>query len=317
MAGINFLHFWDAFVSDFIDVQNGTIIVEDEVRDYHPIVGQSFCKIGWTNDKDLIHHYSLGRKNERPDFFLKYDGNRGIPIEVKLPNNLMNTENMEQLIEYMRLSDSNIGIYIGESVRVFYRPSLEDNLKIVIDATFSNEDIAGFVFAELFFNATFNIESLKAELNKYYELEKRIDEKKLDDFDSSAIPEKWLMDRYVKRASLQQRKATTKQDSNKVHRHTMLQTRQSYDSIRVKMSDEAPCGLNIHIPQSIKDILDNEVKRMKRQNIYPAQECTAKFAARLFFLKGLLQEGLINEAQYSEASALPSQYGWKKQDRKR
>lgn len=207
MEGINFSHFWKIFVSDFIDVQDGKITVEDEVKDYHPIVQRGLCKLGWTYEQDLFHHFSLGRKNERPDFFIKYGHslkhNQGIPVEVKMPNNVMDEENREQLIEYMRLSDSNIGIYIGEHVRVFYRPSLEDDLKIVIDAAFASEDLAGFLFAELFFSATFNTNSLKRELSRYYELEKMIDEKRLADFDNSTIPEGWLADRYNKRTYLQ------------------------------------------------------------------------------------------------------------------
>lgn len=206
MANINFSHFWKSFVSDFIEVQEGKITVTDEVKDYHPIVQRGLCKLGWAYEQDLFHHFSLGRKNERPDFFIKYDQslkrNQGIPVEVKLPYNVMDEENREQLIEYMRLSDSNIGIYIGEHVRVFYRPSLEMDLKIVIDAAFTNEDLAGIVFAELFFSATFNIESLRTELNKYYELERLIDDKNLTDFDNSTIPDGWLVDRYDKRTQI-------------------------------------------------------------------------------------------------------------------
>ena len=91
MANINFSHFWKNFASDFIEVQEGNITVEDEVKDYHPIVQHSFCKLGWTYEQDLFHHFSLGRKNERPDFFIKYNHslkhNQGIPVEVKMPNN--------------------------------------------------------------------------------------------------------------------------------------------------------------------------------------------------------------------------------------
>lgn len=207
MANINFSHFWKSFVSDFVDVQEGKITVEDEVKDYHPIVQRSLSKLGWTYGQDLLHHFPLGRKNERPDFFIKYGHslkqNQGIPVEVKMPNNVMDEENREQLIEYMRLSDSNIGVYIGEHVRIFYRPSLEKDLKIVIDAAFVNEDLAGIVFAELFFSATFDMESLKTKLNKYYELERLIDEKRLTDFDNSIASEEWLADRYNKRIELQ------------------------------------------------------------------------------------------------------------------
>ena len=227
MANINFSHFWKSFVSDFIEVQEGIITVEDEVKDYHPIVQRGLCKLGWTYEQDLFHHFSLGRKNERPDFFIKYNHNlkhnQGIPVEVKMPVNVMDEENRDQLIEYMRLSDSNIGIYIGEHVRVFYRPSLEEDLKIVLDAAFTNDDIAGYLFAELFFTATFNMESLKNELNKYYELERMIDDKNLTDFDTSTIPDEWLVDRYKKRTQIRPLHST-KGKGEKGKSHTLLQT---------------------------------------------------------------------------------------------
>ena len=322
MANINFSHFWKSFVSDFIEVQEGKITVTDEVKDYHPIVQRGLCKLGWTYEQDLFHHYSLGRKNERPDFFIKHDQslnhNQGIPVEVKLPYNVMDEENREQLIEYMRLSDSNIGIYIGEHVRVFYRPSLEKDLKIVIDAAFANEDLAGLVFAELFFSATFDIESLKTELNKYYELERLIDDKRLKDFDNSTIPDGWLVDRFGKRAFLLQTKSSVSREkkvSGKKQTNTIL-TSSTNSLIQGYMKNEQPCPILLFVPQSIKDILEDNVRQMKRQNL-PKGNCTIKYASRIWLLKGLMQDGLITEAQYEEASKLPSEYGWNRRERKK
>ena len=322
MANINFSHFWKSFVSDFIEVQEGKITVEDEIKDYHPIVQRGLCKLGWTFEQDLFHHYSLGRKNERPDFFIKYDNslkhNQGIPVEVKLPNNVMDEENREQLIEYMRLSDSNIGIYIGEHVRVFYRPSLEKDLKIVLDAAFANEDLAGVVFAELFFCATLDLESLKTELNKYYELERLIDEKRLTDFDNSIVSEEWLADRYDKRSCLHQTKSSVNKEkkvSFKSQTNTIL-LNSTNSSIQGNMKNEQPCQILLCVPQSIKDILEDGVRQMKRQGLLK-ENCTIKYASRKWLLKGLVQDGLITEAQYREASELPSEFGWNKRNRKK
>ena len=320
MANINFSHFWKSFVSDFIEVQEGKITVTDEVKDYHPIVQRGLCKLGWAYEQDLFHHFSLGRKNERPDFFIKFDQslkhNQGIPVEVKLPYNVMEEENREQLIEYMRLSDSNIGIYIGEHVRVFYRPSLEMDLKIVIDAAFTNEDLAGIVFAELFFSATFNIESLKAELNKYYELERLIDEKRFEDYDNSIVSEKWLADRYDKRAILHQTKpllSKEKKVSTKKQANTLLLS-STNSPIQGNMKNEHPCQILLSVPRSIKDVIEDGVRQMKHQGL-TKENCTIKYASRIWLLKGLVQDGLITEAQYREASQLPSEYGWNNRDR--
>lgn len=323
MDGINFSQFWKIFVSDFIDVQKGIITVVDEVNDYHPIVLRSICKLGWFFERDLFHHRAFGRKNERPDFFIEYDYNRGIPVEVKLPDNVMNEENKEQLIEYMRLSDSNIGIYIGESVRVFYRPSLEKELKVILDAAFVEDDIEGMVFAELFFRGTFNIDSLKSNLNKYYEVERLIDEKKVLEIPEKVnghIPNEWIVDRYNKRASHHQMNpliSTKKQERCKIRTSTNSRTQPISNIVQKKMILERPCQILFSVPESIKDILDNGVKQMKRQGIFPKEDCTIKYASRIWLLKGLLQEGLITEKQYKEASELPSCYGWSPRDRKK
>jgi len=203
MIDIDFSLFWSNFISELIAVQKGEINIKDKVKGYHPIVQFSLCRLGWNPGVDLFHHYSLGRKKEKPDFFITHKGGRGIPIEVKLPSDVMNKSYTEQLIEYMRLSDSNIGIYIGEHIRVFYRPSIEDELKIVIDAALLKSDIEGLAFAELFFKPQFNIESLKSELNKYYMLEKLIDDYDFVENEKKLIPREWIVDRYNKRALLQ------------------------------------------------------------------------------------------------------------------
>ena len=326
MSDINqslFSQFWKSFVSEFIDVQKSILLVQDEVKDYHPIVQRSLCKLGWTYNKDLFHHYSLGRKNEQPDFFIKYDGNKGISLEVKLPNNVMSDENKDQLIEYMRLSDSNIGIYIGECVRVFYRPSLEKELKIILDAAFVEEDIEGGIFAELFFCGTFNIESLKRNLNKYYEVERLIDEKKVSEIPeriNEPIPNEWIVDRYNKRAFHLQMKPSLskeKQEHSKIRTSTTSRTQPISAIVQGNMKSERPCQILLSVPESIKDILDNGVKQMKRQGKLPKEDCTIKYASRIWLLKGLLQEGLITEGQFKEASDLPSSYGWNPQDRKK
>ncbi len=309
MAGINYSDFWKIFVSDFIDVHEGKINIEDEVKDYHPIVQQGFGKLGWNHGQDLFHHYSLGRKNEKPDFFIKYGKylkhNQGIPVEVKLPNNAMDKENKEQLMEYMRLSDSNIGIYIGEHVRVFYRPSLEDDLKIVIDAEFTEGDIEGFFFAELFFTATFDMDSLKKKLNKCYELEKLIDEKKLTG-NTEAIecfPEGWLPDRYVKRAQLQQLESTRiRGEKNGTKKVNVIRPKSasSPNGIRVDSNDyteslqqESP----VLTTKKATTIMPKEVFNVL-QKFCSLKDTPKHRAIYLFIIEGLRSNNFISDEEY-------------------
>lgn len=308
MVNINFSHFWKNFVSEFVDIQEGKIVVADEVKDYHPIIQRSLCKLGWTYEQDLFHHFSLGRKNERPDFFIKYDHNlnhnQGIPVEVKLPDNVMDGENMEQLIEYMRLSDSNIGIYIGEHVRVFYRPSLEKDLKIVIDAAFANEDREGIAFAEFFFSATFDIESLKTELNKYYELERRIDEKNLMDYDNGTFPDGWLADRYDKRAHLRQLGRTARKREKRGVKNL---------NVARQTSVSLPGGMNNELgDQHVKPLQqESSVFSIKKATTIMPKEvfnalqffCTSNDTPKhrviyLFILDGLLANNIISDEDY-------------------
>ena len=316
MANINFSHFWKSFVSDFIEVQEGKITVTDEVKDYHPIVQRGLCKLGWAYEQDLFHHFSLGRKNERPDFFIKFDQslkhNQGIPIEVKLPYNVMEEENREQLIEYMRLSDSNIGIYIGEHVRVFYRPSLEMDLKIVIDAAFTNEDLAGIVFAELFFSATFNIESLRTELNKYYELERLIDDKRLKDFDNNTVPEEWLVDRYDKRAQLRQLGSGRKGEKNEINKLDTARLTSVSSSSRIKHEfNEQQLGV---LPHKSLVLITKKATTIMPKEFFNALQffCTNSGTPKhraiyLFILDGLLAHNIISDEdhlRYKNLSAL-------------
>lgn len=232
----------------------------------------------------------------------------------------MSEENKDQLIEYMRLSDSNIGIYIGECVRVFYRPSLEKDLMIILDAAFVEDDLEGIVFAELFFCGT-NIDSLKRNLNKYYDVEVLIDENKVLDNPErrkEPISNEWIVDRYNKRAFFQMQPTTSKRKKEqiKLKTNTTSHIKPTSAFALESLKSGRPCQILLSVPESIKDILDNGVKEMKRKGIFPKEDCTIKFASRIWLLKGLLQDGLITDEQYREASDLPSSYGWKPRDRK-
>lgn len=80
------------------------------------------------------------------------------------------------------------------------------------------------------------------------------------------------------------------------------------------MKNEHPCQILLSVPQSIKDVIEDGVRQMKHQGL-TKENCTIKYASRIWLLKGLVQDGLITEAQYREASELPSEYGWNKRDR--
>lgn len=197
MIEIDYTLVWVNFVSKLITVKKDGTNIKDKVKDYHPIVQFGLCYLGWNSDRDLFHHYSLGWKKDNPDFFL-IKGGISIPIEVKLPSEVMNKADTERLFEQMRISKSNIGIYIGEHVRVFYRPSIKDELKVVIDAALTENDIEGFVFAELFYKPHFDVESLINELNILYKLERV-----MDDFNvTKLVSKEWIKDRCRKRVLL-------------------------------------------------------------------------------------------------------------------
>lgn len=195
-------------------------------------------------------------------------------------------------------------------------------MRIILDAAFVEDDIEGVVFAELFFCGTFNIESLKRNLNKYYEVERLIDERKLSEIPeriNEPIPNEWIVDRYNKRAFNLQIKpsiSTKKQAHSKIRTSTTSCTQPKTAIVQDSLKLEEPCFITICVPQSIKDIADDEVRKMKRQG-FQKEDCTIKFASRIWLLKGLLQDELITEAQFKEASELPSIYGWNKQGRKK
>lgn len=197
MIEIDYSHVWGNFVSKLIAVKKDNTYIKDNVKDYHPIVQFCLCLLGWNPGRDMFHHYTLGWQKEETDLSL-IKGDFEIPIEVKLPSNVMNKSDQERLFEQMRISKSNIGIYIGEHVRVFYRPSIEDELKVVIDAALTENDIEGFAFAELFYNPRFDKEFLMSELDILYKLERVLDDLCV----TKLVSQEWIKDRYSKRALL-------------------------------------------------------------------------------------------------------------------
>ena len=196
MIGIDYSHVWVNFVSKLIVVKEEDKI-RDKVKDYFSIVQFSFVMLNWHPGSELFSNKLLESEHEKPDFYIEKDG-IGIPIDVKLPSEVMDKADVERLFEQLRICNGNIGIYIGEHVRVFYRPSVEDELKVVIDAALTENDIEGFTFAELFYKNNFDIKLLRRDLDILYKLERVNDDFKV----TGLVPKEWIKDRYKKRALL-------------------------------------------------------------------------------------------------------------------
>ena len=166
MIDIDYSHVWDNFVSKLVAAKKDDTFIKDKVKDYHPMVQFSFAMLNWSYGSDFFSHNLLDSKYENPDFYIKKDG-IGIPIDVKLPGEVMNKADMERLFEQMRICNANIGIYIGEHVRVFYRPSVEDELKVVIDAALTENDIEGLLLLNYSIKTTLTSSCLE-EILIYY-----------------------------------------------------------------------------------------------------------------------------------------------------
>lgn len=201
MIEFDYSRVWKNFISKLTEVKIDEADVKDALRHYHSSVKFGLAMLGWNYGADLFGNYSGSRITEGMEFYI-YKGIT-IPFFVKLPSNVMTKAYKEQLIEEMRLIETNIGIYIGEHIRVFYRPSKEDEFKIVIDAALMENDIEGEVFAQLFYKPHFDTEWLRSVLDDFYKLEQLIDDLYLLGKMRKHFSLEWIKDRYAKRSHLQ------------------------------------------------------------------------------------------------------------------
>lgn len=93
-----------------------------------------------------------------------------LPIEIKRPSNICSVKQESQLMSYMRQLRSNVGLYIGENIQLFYdNPNDKDSAISVFKVDLSEEDTNGVTICELLDFKNFDIQKLEYFCQKHYE----------------------------------------------------------------------------------------------------------------------------------------------------
>lgn len=105
----------------------------------------------------------IGNNNTiRPDILLSKNNVNSLPIEVKRPSNICNGRQELQLMSYMRMLRVNVGLYIGESISLYYdNPDDSKNAICIYSIQINEEDESGIKLCELLSYGKFDIKDLE------------------------------------------------------------------------------------------------------------------------------------------------------------
>ncbi|MBR5825418.1 MAG: hypothetical protein IKY67_14900 [Paludibacteraceae bacterium] len=129
--------------------------------------------LGWKKSNGTMlsqESIPIGNGNSiRIDILLKKNGIPALPIEIKRPQNICNQKQRNQLMSYMRQLKTNVGLYIGENIQLYYDSPDDKNEAIsIFNANFNNNDANGISICELLQYTNFEIEKLEIFCKQHY-----------------------------------------------------------------------------------------------------------------------------------------------------
>lgn len=130
--------------------------------------------LGWKRyNRSLLSQCTLpiGNNNSiRLDVLLRKDEMNVLPIEIKRPSNICNERQELQLMSYMRQLRVNVGLYVGEKIRLYYdNPDDSMDAVCVFSAKIDSEDTNGIKLCELLEYASFEKDAFEDFCRKEYE----------------------------------------------------------------------------------------------------------------------------------------------------
>ena len=130
--------------------------------------------LGWKRyNRSLLSQCTLpiGNNNSiRLDVLLRKNEMNVLPIEVKRPTNVCSERQELQLMSYMRQLRVNVGMYVGEKIRLYYdNPDDGMDAVCVFSAKIDEEDANGVRLCELLDYASFDKDSFEAFCRQEYE----------------------------------------------------------------------------------------------------------------------------------------------------
>lgn len=130
--------------------------------------------LGWKRfNRSMLSQCTLpigNNNNIRLDILLRKNETNVLPIEIKRPSNICNERQELQLMSYMRQLRLNVGMYVGENIRLYY-DNPEDNMDAVcvFSAKIDENDAHGEKICELLNHVTFDKDTFEAFCRQEYD----------------------------------------------------------------------------------------------------------------------------------------------------
>ena len=120
-------------------------------------------KLGW-QQKQITSQLSIpigSVERAIPDILVAKDNDNRFVVEVKMPDHAKSRKDIDQLVSYMKLLETPIGVYIGKEIEVYYK-SIGDGLdpRLILSLDFNPNDENGDCFFSLFSESGFSINSV-------------------------------------------------------------------------------------------------------------------------------------------------------------
>ena len=151
---------WKSFVYPLIEDRKQDV----EEESYHFHIENQLIPLGWAPWRNEIKHkpnLRIGnRKSIQPDILVANNGEEQFVIEVKRPNHVQQSENIEQLESYMRQLKLKVGIYIGERMEIFYDQPDSRHVVSVLQIPLLLDEKRGSRFVELFSKDSFSKDAI-------------------------------------------------------------------------------------------------------------------------------------------------------------
>lgn len=151
---------WKEFCYDLIEDRKNDVL-EDK---YQNTVESNLRQLGWSKvlgelcPKERINVGSHGQIE--PDITIKINNIPVFVVELKRPNNKITLRQQQQLLSYMRLRKTLLGLYIGSDIRLYYDAN-EDVPTMVWKTEIDLNAENGEEFVDFFLRDTFNRQRLE------------------------------------------------------------------------------------------------------------------------------------------------------------
>jgi len=151
---------WNKFVYDLIEAKKKNV----EEDKYHALIETQLQLLGWAKYKGEICHkpnIPIGnREHIQPDILIKKDDEDQFVLEVKRPVHTQTERERLQLESYMRQLKVEVGIYVGESIEIFYDGPKEKSAVSIMQVPLELDNKLGAKFVEKFSKTNFSRDAI-------------------------------------------------------------------------------------------------------------------------------------------------------------